>query len=248
MVAQGEVQGTVVPYVSAAAARLQFPPKHLLFRSPLLDVTLPTAAVIIVQSHVLLQPYRAFSNSLIRNLEAFANLPALVLQIWLATTGRNSLRRNATTRIPSSRSRSWTSPSRRLRRILFSWCATLTLLLHFLTLIVDQAWKADLSLQLNQEPKIVVTLLQQAWKQPGLTDTQLLSYMYRLLAEATRKQQDNGQHFSSVGNENEKVWQDAAKALGRKDERKELWSELGRVSLREECWEDFRKVRRCTSV
>jgi uncharacterized protein HemY len=68
--------------------------------------------------------------------------------------------------------------------------------------------------------------------------------MYRLLAEATRRQQDNGLLFSSVGNENEKVWQDAAKALSSKDDRKELWSELGRVSLREECWEDFRKVSR----
>jgi N-terminal acetyltransferase B complex non-catalytic subunit len=113
----------------------------------------------------------------------------------------------------------------------------------FVRLIIDQAWKADLSLQLNQEPKTVVSQLQQAWKQPGLTDTRLLSYMYKLLAEATRRQQDNGLLFSSVGNENEKVWQDTAKALGRKEDKKELWSELGRASLREECWEDFRKVR-----
>jgi N-terminal acetyltransferase B complex non-catalytic subunit len=111
-----------------------------------------------------------------------------------------------------------------------------------LRLIVGQAWKADLSLQLNQEPKTVIFQLQQAWKQPGLTDIRLLSYMYRLLAEATRRQQDNGLLFSSVGNENEKVWQDSAKALGHKEEKKELWSELGRVALREECWEDFRKV------
>ena len=68
--------------------------------------------------------------------------------------------------------------------------------------------------------------------------------MYRLLAEATRRQQDDGLLFSSVGNENEKVWQGAAKALSSKDDRKKLWSELGRVSLREECWEDFRKVYR----
>ena len=88
----------------------------------------------------------------------------------------------------------------------------------------------------------MVFQLQQAWKQPGLTDTRLLSYIYRLLAEATRRQQDNGLLFSSVGNENEKVWQDSAKALGRKEDKKELWSELGRVALREECWEDFRKV------
>jgi N-terminal acetyltransferase B complex non-catalytic subunit len=117
-----------------------------------------------------------------------------------------------------------------------------------LRLIIEQAWKADLSLQLNQEPKTVVSQLQQAWKQPGLIDSRLLSYIYRLLAEATRRQQDNGLSFSSVGNENKKVWQDAAKALTRKDERKELWSELGRVSLGEECWEDFREVWWCISV
>jgi N-terminal acetyltransferase B complex non-catalytic subunit len=117
----------------------------------------------------------------------------------------------------------------------------------FLKLTFCQAWKADLSLQLTQEPETVVCQLQQAWKQPGITDIRLLSYIYRLLAEATRRQQDNGQPFSSVGTENEKVWQDAAKALGHKEERKELWSELGRVSLREECWEDFRKVCRCIS-
>ena len=47
-----------------------------------------------------------------------------------------------------------------------------------------------------------------------------------------------------MGDGNLKVWQRAAKALGRKEDRQELWSALGKVALAEECWEDFRLVRK----
>ncbi|KAF1836577.1 hypothetical protein BDW02DRAFT_566843 [Decorospora gaudefroyi] len=104
------------------------------------------------------------------------------------------------------------------------------------------AWKADLSLRQSQEPDAVVTQVREAWQQPGSTDTRLLSYLYKTLAEATRRKRDDAVNIGSVGDENFKVWQNAAKALSRKEDRLELWSALGRVALREDCWEDFRKA------
>jgi uncharacterized protein HemY len=87
-----------------------------------------------------------------------------------------------------------------------------------------------------------VNLVQQAWELPGVNDIRLLSYLYRTLAEATRKSQGNNLNISGVGDGNLKVWQRAAKTLGRKEDRQELWSALGQVALAEECWEDFRLV------
>jgi N-terminal acetyltransferase B complex non-catalytic subunit len=107
-----------------------------------------------------------------------------------------------------------------------------------------QAWKARLSLTLNHVQTDVASLVQQAWEQPGVNDIRLLSYLYQILAAATRKDQDNNLNISGVGDENLKVWQRAAKALGRKEERQDLWSALGKVALAEECWEDFRLVRK----
>lgn len=106
----------------------------------------------------------------------------------------------------------------------------------------EQAWKARLGLTLNHGHNDVVNLVQQAWEQPGVNDIRLLSYLYQILAEATRRDQGHNLNISGVGDGNLKVWQRAAKALGRKEDRQELWSALGQVALAEECWEDFRLV------
>jgi N-terminal acetyltransferase B complex non-catalytic subunit len=97
---------------------------------------------------------------------------------------------------------------------------------------------------LSNEDADVANLVQQAWEQPGVNDIRLLSYLYQVLAEATRRDQDNNLNISGVGDGNLKVWQRAAKALGRKEDRQDLWSALGKVALAEECWEDFRLVRK----
>ncbi|KAL1793372.1 hypothetical protein ACET3X_008354 [Alternaria dauci] len=102
------------------------------------------------------------------------------------------------------------------------------------------AWKARLGLTLNHGHNDVVNLVQQAWEQPGVNDTRLLSYLYRIIAEATRRDQGLNLNISGVGDGNLKVWQRAAKALGRKEDRQELWSAFGKAALTEECWEDFR--------
>ncbi|KAI4618609.1 hypothetical protein J4E80_005211 [Alternaria sp. BMP 0032] len=102
------------------------------------------------------------------------------------------------------------------------------------------AWKARLCLSLNNVDTDVANLVQQAWEQPGVNDIRLLSYLYKILADATRKDQDNNLNISGVGDGNLKVWQRAAKALGRKEDRQDLWSALANVALAEECWEDFR--------
>ncbi|CAN9370096.1 unnamed protein product [Alternaria alternata] len=102
------------------------------------------------------------------------------------------------------------------------------------------AWKARLGLTLNHGHNDVVNLVQQAWEQPGVDDVRLLSYLYQILAEAMRRDQGNNLNISGVGDGNLKIWQRAAKALGRKEDRQELWSALGKVALAEECWEDFR--------
>lgn len=86
----------------------------------------------------------------------------------------------------------------------------------------------------------MVLQLQQAWQQPGVYDIRLLAYMYKLLAEATRRHTTTV-CISGLGNENSKVWLSAAKSMGRR-ERQELWSALGRAAFGEECWEDFRFV------
>jgi len=97
---------------------------------------------------------------------------------------------------------------------------------------------------LNNVDTDVANLVQQAWEQPGVNDIRLLSYLYKILADATRKDQDNNLNISGVGDGNLKVWQRAAKALGRKEDRQDLWSALANVALAEECWEDFRLVRK----
>ncbi|KAI4918402.1 hypothetical protein J4E90_002786 [Alternaria incomplexa] len=102
------------------------------------------------------------------------------------------------------------------------------------------AWKARLCLTLNNVDTDVASLVQQAWEQPGVNDIRLLSYLYKILADATRRDQNNNLNISGVGDGNLKVWQRAAKALGRKEDRQDLWSALANVALAEECWEDFR--------
>ncbi|KAI4708553.1 hypothetical protein J4E89_006609 [Alternaria sp. Ai002NY15] len=102
------------------------------------------------------------------------------------------------------------------------------------------AWKARLCLTLNNVDTDVANLVQQAWEQPGVNDIRLLSYLYKILADATRRDQNNNLNISGVGDGNLKVWQRAAKALGRKEDRQDLWSALANVALAEECWEDFR--------
>lgn len=101
------------------------------------------------------------------------------------------------------------------------------------------AWKADISLQLTQDPKNVVLQIQQAWQQPGPYDIRLLAYLYRLFAEAMRRSSAANSCISGLGNENSKVWLSASKTLS-PQERQELWSALGKAAWREECWEDFR--------
>ncbi|KAJ5064549.1 hypothetical protein J3E74DRAFT_402994 [Bipolaris maydis] len=101
------------------------------------------------------------------------------------------------------------------------------------------AWKADISLQLTQDPKNVVLQIQQAWQQPGPYDIRLLAYLYRLFAEAMRRSSVANSCISGLGNENSKVWLSASKTLS-PQERQELWSTLGKAAWREECWEDFR--------
>ncbi|KAE8847095.1 hypothetical protein PTNB73_03242 [Pyrenophora teres f. teres] len=101
------------------------------------------------------------------------------------------------------------------------------------------AWEANLSLHLSHDAETAIRQVQQAWEQPGSNDVRLLSYLYEVLAEATR-QSRRLLEISSVGDENSKKWQSAAKALTRKQDREDLWSALGKVASRERCWEDFR--------
>ncbi|EUC41961.1 hypothetical protein COCMIDRAFT_104795 [Bipolaris oryzae ATCC 44560] len=101
------------------------------------------------------------------------------------------------------------------------------------------AWKADISLQLTQDPKNVLLQVQQAWQQPGPYDIRLLAYLYRLSAEAMRRSNATNTCMSGLGNENSKVWLSASKTLS-PQERQELWSALGKVAWHEQCWEDFR--------
>ncbi|CAO2648943.1 Nn.00g098920.m01.CDS01 [Neocucurbitaria sp. VM-36] len=101
------------------------------------------------------------------------------------------------------------------------------------------AWRADLSLRLNQDPELVLSGLQQTCQLPGLTDTRLLSYLYKLCAETSRRP-SGAFNISSIGTEFLKPWQNAAKALGRKHDRLELWDALFNAAMREDCWEDVR--------
>jgi len=110
-----------------------------------------------------------------------------------------------------------------------------------------EAWEANLSLQWSCDAETAIDQVQQAWQQPGSNDVRLLSYLYETLAEATRRSR-NLNVISSMGDENSKVWQSAAKTLVRKQDREDLWSGLAKVTLREECWEDFRLVQRCCSL
>ncbi|EDU45355.1 N-acetyltransferase B complex non catalytic protein [Pyrenophora tritici-repentis] len=101
------------------------------------------------------------------------------------------------------------------------------------------AWEANLSLHLNHDAETAIRQVQQAWEQPGSNDVRLLSYLYEVLAEATRKSH-RVLEISSVGDANSKKWQSAAKTLTRKQDREDFWSALGKVASRERCWEDFR--------
>ncbi|KAF1845780.1 uncharacterized protein K460DRAFT_338347 [Cucurbitaria berberidis CBS 394.84] len=100
------------------------------------------------------------------------------------------------------------------------------------------AWKADLSLRTNLSPKGILIGLQTTCQLPGLTDTRLLSYLYRLCVEASRGAL--GTQANSLGTEFLKPWQNAAKALDRKNDRLDLWGTLFNVAMRENCWEDAR--------
>ena len=100
-----------------------------------------------------------------------------------------------------------------------------------------------MSLRLNQNPELVLSGLQQTCQLPGLTDTRLLSYLYEICAETSRRP-SGAFNISSIGTEFLKPWQNAAKALGRKHDRLELWDALFNAAMREDCWEDVRFVRR----
>lgn len=100
-----------------------------------------------------------------------------------------------------------------------------------------------MSLKLTNEfSEDVVIRLNEVCSQPGLSDPRLLSYLYKLCAEATRRTQSFGHSAITIGNEWLKPWQSAAKALNRKGDRLDLWNTLFLAAMREDLWEDVRFV------
>ena len=99
-----------------------------------------------------------------------------------------------------------------------------------------------MSLQQNIDPKLVLDRLAQISHDQGLADTRLLSYLYRLGIEATRRSLSEARSLSSIGTELLKPWQHAAKSLDRRNDRLHLWDSLFNTAMREDCWEDVRFV------
>ncbi len=109
-------------------------------------------------------------------------------------------------------------------------------------LIPTQAWRVDLSLQQNSDSKLALDRLKQVSQGEGLTDSRLLSYLYRLSIEATRRGLSSPSNISSVGTELLKPWQTTVKAIERRNDRLQLWDALFNTAMREGCWEDVRFV------
>ncbi|KAL1591574.1 hypothetical protein SLS60_011824 [Paraconiothyrium brasiliense] len=103
------------------------------------------------------------------------------------------------------------------------------------------AWKASTLLNFdgraNEALSILTTLCQ---RQPPITDTNLLPFLYDRILNASRQSDPKCLPLSSVGAEGLKAWQNAAKALPNRKAKLKLWSDLFVVSMREECWEDVR--------
>lgn len=110
-----------------------------------------------------------------------------------------------------------------------------------IALTLHQTWKADLALQRNMNPKDVAEDLLKIHHSIG-ADTQLLSYLYRLYFEATRRGLKGGICQNSIGQDALKIWQGVAKKLQRAEDRMELWDLLFKSALREDAWEDIRYV------
>ncbi|KAF2033776.1 hypothetical protein EK21DRAFT_57934 [Setomelanomma holmii] len=103
-------------------------------------------------------------------------------------------------------------------------------------------WKADLALQQHQDPEKISLFLVQAQKNV-VTDTQLLSYMYRIFLESGRRRLQKGLSMASVGTTALNHWLAAAKTMQRKNERMGLWNELFYIAMQEDAWEDVRYVK-----
>ena len=109
-------------------------------------------------------------------------------------------------------------------------------------LITRQAWKVDLSLQLElNEPDLTQTLANRV-RDTTVTDSRLLGYVYRLLIESARRYKKTTWIPSTLGDEGLKVWDNAAKGLKSGRERFDLWNTLFKTAMREYCWEDVRAV------
>jgi N-terminal acetyltransferase B complex non-catalytic subunit len=80
---------------------------------------------------------------------------------------------------------------------------------------------------------------------PGLRDTQLLSYLYELYLEATRRARTSkGQAMiiNTAGKGVQQAWQSATKGAKSKIEQGDLWNAFFDVAVQEDCWEDVRFV------
>jgi hypothetical protein len=79
-------------------------------------------------------------------------------------------------------------------------------------------------------------------RQPVLTDSLLLSYIYEIQLEIIRRQNHMQPSHLSAGTKIRDAWLDAAKSLPSKKARLALWSDFFVTALREECWEDVALV------
>jgi N-terminal acetyltransferase B complex non-catalytic subunit len=82
-------------------------------------------------------------------------------------------------------------------------------------------------------------------QQPPIADLHLLAFIYRLIADATRKSFATGTDpltLSSAGEPSRQAWDSAAKAVTNRTNKLELWSSLFTCAMRHECWEDVRYV------
>jgi len=75
----------------------------------------------------------------------------------------------------------------------------------------------------------------------AILDTQLLSYMYKVFIEATRRKSQILEQYT-IGTNARSCWQAAAKTFRHKDDRMSLWSDLFKVALQENVWDDVRFV------
>lgn len=116
-------------------------------------------------------------------------------------------------------------------------------IIRALTLFL-QAWKADILLQLGSSGADVIqdNLAPILVHRPPITDTRLLVYVYKIIAEATRHHDPKTLGLASVGAPVQKAWENAAKTLKTRKARLDLWSCLFTCAMKEDCWEDVRWV------